>query len=115
GPKLHESTSPQVQTLFTGAQGETVLKPGLGAAISLTARKYSMPMLVRLLSTIGQSGPGIDETGLAGEYDFALAWDNEAGPVLSTALHQQLGLQMKAQKVPVSTFVVDAAEKPAAN
>jgi len=27
---------------------------------------------------------------------------------------QQLGLQMKAEKVPVSVFVVDSAEKPAA-
>ncbi|HLH18436.1 MAG TPA: TIGR03435 family protein [Bryobacteraceae bacterium] len=113
GPKLRESASNDVETLFAGPDGETLLKPS-GRAISLTARKYSMARLVSLLSAIGQSGPGIDRTGLSGEYDFTLAWDNDAGPALSTALHR-LGLQMKSEKVPVKTFVVDAAEKPNAN
>ncbi len=113
GPKLQASTSNEVKTLFTGPQGETLLKP-TGRAISLTARKYSMAMLVNLLSAIGQSGPGVDRTGLSGEYDFTLSWDSDAGPALSTALHR-LGLQMKAEKVPVTMFVVDAAEKPTSN
>jgi uncharacterized protein (TIGR03435 family) len=95
GPKLRESTSNETKTLFTGPQGETLLKP-TGRAISLTARKYSMAMLVSLLSAIGQSGPGVDKTGLSGEYDFALSWDSEADPSLSTAL-RQLGLQIKAE------------------
>jgi uncharacterized protein (TIGR03435 family) len=115
GPKLPESTSDKVEMLFTGPQGEAVSKPSLRQPISLTARKYSIAMLVNLLAGIGESGAGVDKTGLTGEYDFTLAWDNEAGPALSTALRQQLGLQMKVEKVPVSTFVVDAAEKPAPN
>jgi uncharacterized protein (TIGR03435 family) len=115
GPKLRKSTSDEVKTLFTGPHGEAVLKPAPGQAISLTARKYSMEMLVSLLAAIGMSGPGLDKTGLSGEYDLTLSWDSEAGPALSTALHQQLGLQMKSEKVPVSTFVVDAAEKPSSN
>jgi uncharacterized protein (TIGR03435 family) len=113
GPKLQESASPEAKALFTGPQGETILKPMPGR-VSLTARKYTMKMLVNLLTAIGQSGPGIDRTSLSGEYDFALSWDNEAGPALSTALHQ-LGLQMKAEKVAVSTFVVDAADRPTSN
>jgi uncharacterized protein (TIGR03435 family) len=115
GPKLRKSTSDEAKTLFTGPEGEAVMKPNSGRAISLTARKYSMAMLVNLLTAIGQSGPGVDNTSLSGEYDFTLSWDTEAGPALSTALRQQLGLQMKAEKVPVSTFVVDAAEKPSSN
>jgi uncharacterized protein (TIGR03435 family) len=115
GPKLRTSTSHEVKTLFTGPQGEPVLKPAPERPISLTARKYSMAMLADLLTAIGMSGPGVDKTRLSGEYDFTLAWDSEAGPALSTALRQQLGLQMKAEKLPVSTFVVDAAEKPSLN
>jgi uncharacterized protein (TIGR03435 family) len=73
-----------------------------------------MAMLANLLTGVGGSGPGVDKTGLTGEYDFTLAFDNDAGPVLATALHR-LGLQMKSEKVPVRSFVVDSAEKPAAN
>jgi len=113
GPKLRVSTAAEPKLTFTGPKGEPLLKPD-GRAISLTARKFSVPRLVDLLTGVGGSGPGVDKTGLSGEYDFSLAWDNEAGPALSTALHQ-LGLQMKTEKVPVSTFVVDAAQKPSAN
>jgi uncharacterized protein (TIGR03435 family) len=114
GPKLRKSTSDEPKTLFTGSEGEALMKPN-GRAISLTARKYSLAMLVKLLTNVGQAGPGVDNTGLTGEYDFTLSWDNEAGPALSTALRQQLGLQMKSEKLPLSTFVVDSAEKPSAN
>ena len=44
-----------------------------------------------------------------------LAWDQDAGPDLSTALREQLGLRFEAQKVPVSFLVFDSAEKPEAN
>lgn len=63
GPELRESTSSEAKTLFAGPQGEALLKP-TGRATSLTSRKYSMAMLVNLLSAIGQSGPGVDRTGL---------------------------------------------------
>jgi uncharacterized protein (TIGR03435 family) len=115
GPKLQKSTSDQVETRFTTGEGEAVAKPVLGSAISLSVRKYSIPMLVNLLTRIGQSGPGVDKTDLGGEYDFTLSWDNEAGPTLATALRQQLGLQMKSEKAQVTIFVVDAAEKPTSN
>jgi uncharacterized protein (TIGR03435 family) len=115
GPKLRKSTSSEAKTVFTGPNGETVLKPALGQPMSVTARKYTMKMLADLLTRIGRSGPGVDKTGLTDEYDFTLSWDSEAGPALSTALRQQLGLQMKVEKLPTSTFVVDAAEKPDSN
>jgi uncharacterized protein (TIGR03435 family) len=71
--------------------------------------------LVSILTFIGTYGPGVDKTDLTGEYDFTLAWDEENGPGLGTALRDQLGLRMEAQKVPVSTLVVDSAQKPSAN
>jgi uncharacterized protein (TIGR03435 family) len=44
-----------------------------------------------------------------------LSWDEDAGPVLCTALREQLGVQFKAQKVPVPFFVFESAQKPASN
>lgn len=109
GPKLQEAKGDEVATSF-GAS----LKPMPGEPISLTARKYSMPMLANLLSQIGP-GPVIDKTGLPGVYDFKLSWDESAGPSLSTALQEQLGLRFESQKVPVSFFVIDSAQRPNEN
>jgi uncharacterized protein (TIGR03435 family) len=112
GPKLKESSSAEVITRFDGGS----YKPMRDQPIALTARKYSMPMLADLLSGIGVHGPVIDKTGLQGAYDFALSWDEDAGPDLSTALREQLGLRLEAEKkVPVASFVVDSAQKPAEN
>jgi uncharacterized protein (TIGR03435 family) len=115
GPKLQPSTSEETKVSFTGPEGRELLKPGGGQPISMKARKYSVAELVNLLSQIGGRGPGIDKTGLTGSYDFTLSWDEDAGPSLSTALREQLGLRLEADKVPVSYFVVDSAARPSAN
>jgi uncharacterized protein (TIGR03435 family) len=112
GPKLKISTGEDVVTHFGGE----FYKPLPGRPVSLTARKYSIRMLADLLSGVGEHGPVIDKTGLAGAYDFELSWDENAGPDLSTALREQLGLRLESQKkVPVSFFVIDSAQKPDAN
>src|SRR6185437_13308274 len=64
----------------------------------------------------------IDQTGLRGKYNFALAWAPEnarstesadtAGPSLFTALKEQLGLQLEGKKAPVDCIVIDHLEKP---
>jgi len=112
GTKLQESKSQDAGVTF-GAKAQS--KPVQGQAIVLKARKYSMAMLADLLSRIGGIGPGIDKTGLHGVYDFTLSWDDDAGPSLSTALREQLGLRVESQKVPVSYFVVDSAQRPTEN
>lgn len=73
-----------------------------------------MTMLASLLSRIGP-GPVIDKTGLQGVHDFTLSWDEAAGPSLGTALQEQLGLRFESQKVPVSLFIIDSAQKPSGN
>ena len=115
GPKFKPTTSQEPAMAFTAPDGSAVLKPFPGQPISLSARKVSVAGLISLLSAIGGHGQGIDKTGLAGEYDFRLAWDENAGPALSTALREQLGLRMEAEKIPVSYFVVDSAARPSAN
>ena len=109
GPKLQESTSEEVGTSF----GAT-LKPFPGQPVTLTARRYSIGMLNDLLSQIGP-GPMVNHTELQGVYDFKLAWDDAAGPSLFTALQEQLSLKLESQKVPVSFFVIESAQKPAEN
>ncbi len=53
----------------------------------------------------------MDKTGLNGVYDFKLAWDEESGPTIQTALRKQLGLRMEMKKVAVSYFVIDSARR----
>jgi hypothetical protein len=113
--KLQPSTSDEEKLSFFGPKGEPILKPGGDVPISIKGRKCPISQLVSILTFIGTYGPGVDKTDLTGEYDFTLAWDEENGPGLGTALRDQLGLRMEAQKVPVSTLVVDSAQKPSAN
>jgi uncharacterized protein (TIGR03435 family) len=37
------------------------------------------------------------------------------GPNIYTALREQLGLKMQAQKTPVDVYIIDHVEKPSAN
>jgi uncharacterized protein (TIGR03435 family) len=81
----------------------------------MRVRSFSIPTLIEMLTAFGGRGPGVDKTGLMGRYDFTLAWDEDAGPTLDTALREQLGLRMESQKVPVSYFVIDSAARPTGN
>lgn len=115
GAKLRPSKSDEPHLSFTGPKGEPVFKPGQGQPISMKAQKIPLETLLTLLTAVGGHGPGVDKTGLTGEFDFQLSWDDDAGPALSTALREQLGLRMEPGKVPVSIFVVDSAAKPSDN
>jgi uncharacterized protein (TIGR03435 family) len=87
GPKLQRSKSDDTRM--------SVGKPLPGEPSILRARRFSMADLVSFL-TIGGYGPGLDRTGLSGAYDFTLAWDDDNGPNMETALQEQLGLRMTA-------------------
>jgi uncharacterized protein (TIGR03435 family) len=110
GPKRLEVSKAQDADASFGRD----LKPTRDRPIAVTARKYSMAMLANLLSNIGP-GPVVDKTGIEGEFDFTLSWDDTNGPSLFSALQDQLGLRFEAQKVPVSLFVIDSAQKPTDN
>jgi uncharacterized protein (TIGR03435 family) len=110
GAKLERSTSQEASLAFANGQPKAIRGP-----VSMRARRYSMTMLNRFLSVAGEMGPGTDKTGLDGFYDFTLSWDNDAGPTLGTALREQLGLRMTPQKVQISNFVIDSAQRPSEN
>jgi uncharacterized protein (TIGR03435 family) len=104
---------------------------GLGM---LPARNATMADLAGLFQGAVLDRPVVDQTGLAGRYDFTLNWtpdetqfaglgvkvppppDNAAAPPgLFTAIQEQLGLKLDATRAPVEVFVVDRVEKPAEN
>lgn len=66
--------------------------------------------------------PVVNQTCLAGRYDFALTWNpdltetNEADvPGLFTAMKEQIGLKMEPTHAQVNVMVVDALSKPTEN
>jgi uncharacterized protein (TIGR03435 family) len=78
--------------------------------------------------------PVLDQTGLAGRFDFALKWTPDdsqfAGmaakippptdsanvpPGLYTAIQEQIGLKLDATKAPAEVLVIDHVEKPSEN
>jgi uncharacterized protein (TIGR03435 family) len=98
------------------------------AAGSLSLNNESMGDFSRLLQANVLDRPVVDQTGLAGRYDFSLVWtpDQLMGaapnpnaiappPDLFTAVQQQLGLKLDAAKVRVEVFVIDKVEKPSEN
>ena len=109
GPKLQASKG-EDSDFSWGAAG----KPGREGPACLTAKKWTTAKLADILTQMGK-GPAVDRTGLTGEYDFKLCWNETDGPSLFSALQEQLGLKFEPQKVPVSFFIVDSAQKPTEN
>jgi len=109
--KLHEATKPR--EFFT-------VRPGLIAGTRVSTAELASA-LARVLGR-----PVVDATGLTAGYDVMMEWTPEQAPPapgdekketpepgisLFTALHEQLGLRLQTQKVPVDTVIVDRVEK----
>jgi len=79
--------------------------------IELNATAIS-PNFTRSLAQI--SGRNVvDKTGLTGGYDADLTWnESEEGPSLYTAIQEQLGLKLEAQRGTVEVLVIDSVERP---
>lgn len=103
--------------------GNSVRFGMMGPQMRLTGKQAPMRQLALWLSSIlMQSGrPVMDETGLAGGYDFQLQWLPEdshaevAAPSVFTAVREQLGLELRATKEATEILVIDHAEKPDEN
>lgn len=115
GQKIRESAAD------TTGERDTI---GVG---HLELHKVTLQQLTELLSprTLdGDERPVVDMTGLKGLYDIALDWAPEDAaadgaqsgePSLFTAVSEQLGLKLEAQKASVEILVIDHAEKPSEN
>ena len=100
----------------------------------IIGRKYDIARLARDLSG-NLNIPVLDKTDLKGIYDIDLMWSSDPGqkdfrdvrdsadipapdpnrPVIFTAIKEQLGLELKAEKGPVEVIVIDHVEKPSPN
>ena len=71
-----------------------------------------MADLARNLSAV--AGRAVqDRSQITGTFDAELTWnDTEQGPSLFTAVQEQLGLKLEAQRGLVDVLVIDSAERP---
>ena len=76
-----------------------------------------------LIKQLFMDRPLVDQTGLAGLYDFKLTYsygdapstDADALPTMFTAIKEQLGLKFQPVKASVDVMVIDHIGKPTAN
>ncbi len=110
GPKLQESTTPQEPGINTSK--------GPGRARMLGTREPIAILTKNLGNQLGRIV--LDKTGLQGVYDWTLEWDPDPGadatrPSLFTALQEQLGLRLEAQRAPMEVLVIDHADHASEN
>lgn len=129
GPKLNSSTAPPdepynvTSTLFPATSG------GIDHA-RLPARNITLRQFASVLQRAILDRPVVDNTGLAGRYDFDLEWtpdESQFGgqlppgppdsgrPGLFAALPQQLGLRIEATRSTIETLVIDHLDRPSEN
>jgi len=116
GPKFKES-APDAEVTFLGGVN--------GRNQTVTASKATMETLVQQIQRRFPSDrPVVDRTGLRGTYDLKLEatpeWQIDSNPdpndvSIFTAVKEQLGLKLEAQKAMVEVLVIDGVEKPSAN
>jgi uncharacterized protein (TIGR03435 family) len=129
GPRLKQGDGPGLKPT-TSTDAPALISTVYPDHLQLPARNTSMTDFVSLLQRAVLDRPVVDETGLAGRFDFDLTWAadetqfggevpvapaNAEAPPLFTALEQQLGLRLEATRGSVQTLVVDAVERPTAN
>jgi uncharacterized protein (TIGR03435 family) len=126
GAKLKDSTFVPDST----PEGPPLLAFSLSPAlVHLPARYTSMAEFASILQRSPLDRPVVNQTGLAGRYDFDLDFEPDEtlwggrlpkpeeskGPSLMTAITEQLGLQLKATRGPIDAIVIDGAARPAEN
>jgi uncharacterized protein (TIGR03435 family) len=119
--KLNQSAQDFKIPMNTGKGGEVI---GTRVPMNYLCWWLSQVALAR------EERPVIDTTGLDQFYDFTLEFAPELPPGVNaenlppglsdrpnifTALKEQLGLRLEPQKGPVEFYVIDHAERPAAN
>ena len=129
-PKIRRSKAEDASRYATENPNRGALTLGFGDA---SGESVPISSLIRVLSQeVGRVV--IDRTGLTGKYDFKLQWKPDqkqppifgeaedsrstaqtSGPSIFTAVQEQLGLKLLAQRGPMEILVIDHIEKPSEN
>jgi uncharacterized protein (TIGR03435 family) len=125
GPKVRQAGPDEEEKIALGVAGNQDIGEAKKAAsegdkegarpvpMMLSVQKVSMQRLAQLLQFFQRGGHIVDATNLKGFYDARLVV--ESGQAVNGPLQEQLGLKLEQRKIPLEMFVVDYAEKPAAN
>jgi len=129
GSKLKASTAPPdepyniTSTLYPAPGG------GIGYAL-LPARNVTIQQFASVLQRAILDRPVVDNTGLAGRFDFDLEWSPGQGEFggelppapeesrkagIFEAMQQQLGLKIAATRGLIDTIVIDRVDRPSQN
>ncbi|HWB32354.1 MAG TPA: TIGR03435 family protein [Acidobacteriaceae bacterium] len=96
----------------------------------MMAKNATLPEFANLMNRYLQlEWPVVDDTHIAGKYDFELRWIPETGtaaqppvkddppvaPDLFAAMDEQLGLELIARKEPTDVLVIDGVRRPSEN
>jgi len=135
GPEIHESNAncygPTTPPPPSGQPPDPARMCGIRGTPSVTALGVTMAQMAQLYAQYPVVGrPVMDRTGLTGRYDWHLEFvpaflngpnpDSppvanpaaDSGPNLFTAIQEQLGLKLQAEKAQVEYLVIDQAERP---
>jgi uncharacterized protein (TIGR03435 family) len=125
---LRMSGEPKLKKSAANPDGFPVV--GYSPAGRLEVGNSTMGNFAAFLQRFILDRPTVDETGISGKYDFVLRWkpdnalpdgsenaadDSEALPGVSTAIKEQLGLNLRAAKSEIDVFVVENIEQPIPN
>lgn len=97
----------------------------------MKGQNLTMANFAQLLQSGIMDRPVVDHTGLTGVYDFELKWmpdqtefgghfpvaadEADTPPGIFTAMEEQLGLKLRAEKTVVRVMVIDRVEQPSPN
>lgn len=143
--KLHEEKREMAAYALTvGKDGSKLTKSADASGLAgfsmgplgvMHAGSATMGDLAHILQNGILDRPVLDETGLSGKWDFTLKWtpdetqfagmpvrvpaapadDANAAPPLFTAIQEELGLKLEAQKADVPVLVIDHVDHPSPN
>jgi uncharacterized protein (TIGR03435 family) len=107
-----------------GGDSDTNTSTSNTGRVRINAKNTDMNLFAEVLAR-KMDLPVVNQTGLAGIFNFKLQWTLDSAPPsdrqtadnvsIYTALEEQLGLRLRAAKAPVEVLVIDHAEKPGEN